>query len=78
MLEAGIIFPVDEAEWIGSIVIHNKKDVREIRVCIDYRSLNNACVNDLFLTPFSDEVLDNVAGNEAYSFTDVFSGNHQV
>ena len=40
--------------------------------------MNNACIHDPFPTPFSDEVLDNVAGNEAYSFTDGFSGYHQV
>lgn len=27
---------------------------------------------------FSDEVLDNLVGNETYSFTDGFSGYHQV
>jgi hypothetical protein len=45
---------------------------------VDYRSLNVSCVHDPFPTPFSDEVLDQVAGNEAYSFTDGFSGYHQV
>ena len=45
---------------------------------MDYRSLNNACAHDLFPTPFGDEVLDNVVGNKAYSFTDTFSGYHQV
>lgn len=72
MLDAGIIFLVNEAEWINPIVIQNRKDATEIRVCIDYRSLNNACVHDPFPTPFSDKVLDNVMGNEAYSFTNGF------
>jgi hypothetical protein len=31
-----------------------------------------------FLTPFTDEVLENVGGHEAYSFTDGFSGYHQI
>ena len=35
-------------------------------------------MHDPFLTPFSNEVLDNVARNEAYSFMDRFSGYHQV
>ena len=29
-------------------------------------------------TPFIDEVLEQVVGKEAYSFTDGFSGYHQV
>jgi hypothetical protein len=36
------------------------------------------CVHDPFLTPFSDKVLDQVMGREAYSFTDGFYGYHQV
>lgn len=28
--------------------------------------------------PFADEVLENVGGQEAYSFTDGFSGYHQM
>jgi len=78
MLEAGIIFSVDEAECISLIIIQNKKDATEIKVCVDYRILNNACVHDTFPMPFSDEVLDNVVGNEAYLFTDGFSSYHQV
>jgi hypothetical protein len=29
-------------------------------------------------TPFTDEVLENVGGKEAYSFTDGFLGYHQI
>lgn len=45
---------------------------------MDYHGLNNVCVHDPFPTSFSDEFLDNVAGNEAYSFTHGFSIYHQV
>jgi len=78
MLDAGIIFMVDEADRISPIVIQNNKDAIEIRVCVNYSSLNNACMHDPFPTPFNDEVLVNVAGNEAYSLTNAFSGYHQV
>jgi hypothetical protein len=78
MLEASLIFPVEEVEWVSSIVIQNKKDTEDIRVCVDYRSLKSTYVHDPFPTPFSDEVLEQVAGKEAYSFTDGFSGYHQV
>lgn len=63
MLVVGIIFLVDEAEWISPIVNQDKKDSDEIRVYVDYRSLNNSCVHDLFPTSFSDEVLDNATRN---------------
>jgi hypothetical protein len=40
--------------------------------------LNDACLHDQFPIPFTDEVLDNVGGNEVYSFTDGFSGYQQI
>lgn len=45
---------------------------------MDYHYLNNSFVHDHLPTPFSDEILDNVAGNEAYSFTGGFFIYHQV
>jgi hypothetical protein len=78
MLEAGLIFAVEEAEWVSPIVIQRKKGTEDIRVCVDYKSLNSACVHDPFPTPFTDEVLEQVAGKESYSFTDGFLGYHQV
>jgi len=35
-------------------------------------------VNDPFLILFTNEVLENVGGQEAYSFMDAFSGYHQI
>jgi len=45
---------------------------------VDLCKLNDACVNDPFPTPFIDEFLENVSGQEAYSFTDGFSRYHQI
>lgn len=45
---------------------------------MDLRKLNDACVNDPFPTPFTNEVLENVGGQEAYSFMEGFSGYHQI
>jgi hypothetical protein len=78
MLEADIIEPVEESEWISPMVVQDKKQGRGIRICVDLRKLNDACLHDPFPTPFTDEVLENVGGHEAYSFTDGFSGYHQI
>lgn len=40
--------------------------------------MNDSCAHDPFSTPFSDEILDYVGGHEANSFTDGFSGCHQM
>jgi hypothetical protein len=61
MLEAGIMEPVEESEWIRPMVVQDKKS-GEIRICVDLRKLNDACLHDPFPTPFTDEVLDNVGG----------------
>ena len=78
MLEAGIIEPVEESEWISPIVIQDKMETGEGRIYINMRKLNYACLHDPFPTPFTDEVLESVGGQEMYSFTDGFLGYHQV
>jgi hypothetical protein len=45
-------------------------------MCVDLKKLNDASVHDPFPTPFTNEVLDNVGGQEVYSFTDGFSRYH--
>jgi hypothetical protein len=40
--------------------------------------LNDACLQNSFPTLFMDEVLENVGGHEAYSFTDGFLGYHHI
>jgi len=42
MLEAGIIKPVEESEWISPMVTQEKKTVGKIRICVYLRKLNNA------------------------------------
>ena len=78
MLAAGIIELVEESEWVSPMVVQEKKTKGDIRICLDLRKLNDASLHDPFPTPFTDEVLDNVGGQEVYSFTDGFSGYHQI
>jgi hypothetical protein len=61
MLDARIIEPVVESEWISPMVVQEKK-TRGIRICMDMRKLNDACLHDPFPTPFTNEVLESVGG----------------
>jgi hypothetical protein len=61
MLDAGIIEPMVESEWISPMVVQDKK-TRSIRICMDMRKVNDACLHDPFPTPFTDEVLESVGG----------------
>ena len=77
LLWVGFIRPVKKATWLSPIVVVPKKNGK-IRVCVDYRKLNAATVTDAFPLPFTDGVLDAVAGHEVYSFLDGFSGYNQI
>ena len=65
------------ATWLRRIVIVPKKNGK-IRVCVDYRKLNVVIVKDAFMLPFTDGVLDVVAGHVIYSFLDGFNGYNQI
>ena len=77
LLRVGFIWPVKKATWLSSIVVVLKKNGK-IRVCVDYRKLNAATVTNAFPIPFTDGVLDAVAGHEIYSFLDGFNGYNQI
>jgi len=62
MLEAGIIELVEESDWVSLMVVREKKEKGEIRISIDLRKLNDACVHDPLPMAFTDELLDNVGG----------------
>jgi hypothetical protein len=63
MLEVGIIELVIESKWIIPMVVQDKK-TWGIKICVDLRKLNCACLHDPFPTPFTDEVLENVGGGK--------------
>jgi hypothetical protein len=82
LLEAGFIYPVNNSEWVSPIVVVPKKVGADgkvnIRVCQDFRKLNSATKKEYFPLPFTDIILDHVAGHQRYSFLDGFSGYNQV
>ena len=77
LLKAGFIYPVPYSEWVSPIVMVLKKNGK-VRICQDFRKLNSATKKDYFPLPFTDSILDAVAGHECYSFLDGFSGYNQV
>ena len=77
MLDVRIIERVEEAEWISPMVVQDKK-TGEVWICVNLIKLNDACMHDPFPTPFTDEVLEGVGGQEMYSFIYGFSCYHQI
>ena len=77
MLEDGIIELVEESEWIIPMVVQDKK-MREIWIYVDLSKLNDVSIHVPFPTPFTNKVLEEVGGQEIYSFLDDFLGYHQI
>ena len=79
MIAAGIIYPIDQSEWASPMVVQPKKqDPKKLKICVDFRELNKVTLIDPFPTPYANEILNEVAGHECYSFTDGFSWYNQV
>ena len=70
---AGFIYPLALIEWVSNIVLVMKKQ-GTIRVCVDYRDFNQACPKNNYPTPFIDQIIDDCAGCEIFSFMDGFFG----
>ena len=49
-----------------------------MRIYVYLRKLNDSCLYDPFSTHFINEVLENVGGLEAYSFTNGFLSYHHI
>jgi hypothetical protein len=77
MLEDGIIVPIEKLDWISLMVVQPKKK-SDISICVDLCKLNVSYVHDPFPTQFTVELLENVGGCEAYSFSNGFLGCHHV
>ncbi|KAG6557114.1 hypothetical protein Mapa_001041 [Marchantia paleacea] len=75
--DAGFIYEVENSEWVSPIVIVKKKNGK-LRVCVDYKKLNAVTKKDYYPLPFIDEILEEVAGHEWYSFGDGYSGYNQI
>ncbi|KAM2880900.1 hypothetical protein COP2_014036 [Malus domestica] len=77
LIEASFIRKVQYPKWISNIVIVLKKS-GQIRVCVDFRDLNDVCPNDDFPLPIIEITVDSTTGHEALSFIDGSSGYNQI
>ena len=54
------------------------KNNGKLRVCVNLKKVNATTIRDNYPLPIMEHVLERVAGKEAYSFLDGFSGYNQV
>ncbi|KAI5338030.1 hypothetical protein L3X38_017301 [Prunus dulcis] len=64
--------------WIANIVPVKKKITGQIRICVDFRDLNEACPKDDFPLPIIELMVDATTGHEALSFMDGSFGYNQI
>jgi len=57
---------------------YSTKEAKEWDTFVDYRELKNATVKDLFLTPYVEQILQNISGRKIFSFMDGFSGYNKI
>ena len=77
LIDSGFIREEQHPDWVANIVPVSKKNGK-IRICIDFRDLNEACPKDEFPLPITDVMIDNTCGFERMSFMDGFSGYNQI
>ena len=67
LLKARFIEEIKCPEWLANIVLIKKKG-GQIRICVDFRDLNKACLKDEFPLSNVDILVDAAAGHEHFSF----------
>lgn len=76
LLDKGWIRP--SSSMYGAPVLFVRKPDGTLRMCIDYRALNQQTVRDRYPLPRIDELLDQLGGAAVYSRLDLASGYYQM
>jgi hypothetical protein len=77
LLEVGFIKEVFHPTWLANPVLVKKKNGKW-QMCVDYTSLNRACLKGPFPLPRIDQLVDSTAGCELLCFLDAYSGYHHI
>ena len=77
MLKNGRIVP-SSSPYGAPILFAEKKGGGRLRMCTDYRSLNNNNVTDSWSLPQIDELLARLKGARVFSKLDLCDGYHQI
>jgi hypothetical protein len=76
LLACGVIRP-SHSPFSFNVVLVKKHD-ESLRLCVDYRQLNNRTIKDNYALPRIDCILDSFSGNRCFTVLDMKSGYHQI
>jgi hypothetical protein len=76
LLEKGYIRP-NTSPWVAPMLFVEKKDGTK-RMCMDYKSLNEVTVKNMYPLPRIEDLFDQLRGVSVFSKIDLRSGYHQL
>ncbi|XP_074277642.1 uncharacterized protein LOC141601274 [Silene latifolia] len=76
LLDKGYVRP-SVSPWGAPVLFVKKKD-GSMRLCIDYRELNNVTIKNRYPLPRIDDLFDQLSGAGIFSKIDLRSGYHQL
>jgi len=78
LLRLGVIEPCEGSAYDSPIVVVQKRDIEQIRLCVNYKRLNVATIFDPEPMPETEDILVKLAGCKYFSSTDCCKGYYAV
>ena len=76
MLQKGYIRP-NSSPWGSPAIFVDKKD-GSLRMCVDYRQLNDVTIKNKYPLPTIDDLFDQLSGAKVFSKIDLRTGYYQL
>ena len=76
LLNKGIIRE-SKSSWNSPIVVVKKPNSKDLRICLNYKKLNNVTIKPTYHIPDTNQIFDSLHGSEYFSSFDLSSAYYQ-